>query len=147
MRLVLRTKVDGNYKEVMNKFDRDLFLALAPPFPKIELKEFTGSQKGDVVKIRFKAPVNKDWVSDITGHGSTDDEAYFIDEGRVLPWPLKKWKHIHIVRKISENESEIVDDINYGAGNRLMSVLMYPALLLGFLPRKRIYKRYFSTKN
>ncbi len=144
MKLILRTKVNGNYKDVMSKFDRDLFLALAPPFPPIELKKFTGSETGDEVHIRFKPPVNKDWISDITDHGFDENEAYFVDEGRVVPPPLKTWKHRHIVRRISENESEIVDDIEYGCGNGILNILMYPALLIGFFPRRWTYKKYFN---
>jgi ligand-binding SRPBCC domain-containing protein len=129
----------------MAGFDRDLFLALAPPFPKIELKKFTGSETGDEVHIRFKSPVNKDWISDITDHGIDEKEAYFVDVGRVVPPPLKTWKHRHIVRKISETESEIIDDIEFSSGFAILNVLMYPALLIGFLPRKRIYKKFFSS--
>lgn len=144
MKVILRTKVNGNYKDVMSRFDRDLFLALAPPFPPIELKKFTGSETGDEVHIRFKSPVNTDWVSDITDHGVDEKEAYFVDEGRVLPFPLKSWKHRHIVRKIDDDTCEIIDLIHYGCGNVILNVLMYPALFFGFLPRKRIYKKYFN---
>jgi len=144
MKLVLRTKVNGNYKDIMARFDRDLFLALAPPFPPVELKKFTGSETGDEVHILFKKPVNKDWISDITDHGVDEKEAYFIDQGRVLPPPLKAWKHTHIVRKISENESMIIDNMEFDCGNTLLNFLVYPGLLAGFLPRKIIYKRYFN---
>ena len=147
MEIVLRTKVNGNYKVVMSKFDRDLFLALAPPFPPIELKKFTGSETGDEVHIRFKAPVNTDWISAITDHGMNENEAYFVDEGRVLPSPLKTWKHRHIVRHINDESCEIIDRIHFGCGNQFVNVLLYPFVLLGFLPRKRIYKRYFKHVN
>ncbi len=145
MKVVLRTKVKGNYRTVMAGFDKELFLALAPPFPPIKLEKFTGSEKGDEVHIRFKAPVNSMWISDITDHGFNESEAYFIDKGRVLPWPLKSWTHRHIVRKVKDQESEIIDDIEYDSGIGFLNILLYPALYLGFLPRKRIYKRYFSS--
>ena len=144
MKLVLRTKVNGNYKDVMSKFDKELFLALAPPFPPVELKKFTGSQTGDEVHIHFKKPINRDWISDITAHGVNEEEAYFIDEGRVLPPPLKRWKHKHIVRKISETESQIVDDMEFDCGNILVNLLVYPGLFLGFFPRRFIYRKYFK---
>lgn len=144
MNIVLKTKVKGHYKKVMEQFDRDLFMALAPPFPKIKLVEFTGSKKGDKVHIRFLAPVNTDWVSDITDHHEDENESYFIDEGTTLPWPLKFWKHKHIVRKVDDNTSEIIDDISYRGPNGLMSLLMYPALYFGFLQRKPIYRNYFG---
>ena len=144
MNIVLKTKVTGNFKKVMNNFDKDLFMALAPPFPKIELKEFTGSQKGDRVHIQFLAPVNSEWVSDITEHGSNETEAWFVDEGTTLPFPLKYWKHKHIVRKVDENTSEIIDDITFSGVNGLVSILMWPALYIGFAQRKPIYRKYFN---
>ncbi len=144
MKLVLKTKVKAYYKDVMARFDRDLFLALAPPFPPVELKKFTGSETGDEVHIWFKSPVNKDWISDIMDHGVNEKEAYFVDVGRVVPPPLKRWAHRHVVRHISEESCEIIDDMEYDCGNGVLNVLMYPALLLGFLPRKIIYKRYFN---
>ena len=128
----------------MQRFDRDLFMALAPPFPKIELVSFTGSKKGDQVKIKFLAPVNTTWVSDITEHGEDAQQAWFVDEGTTLPYPLKSWKHRHIVHKIDENNSEIIDDITFEGTNKLISLLLYPALYIGFSQRKPIYRRYFS---
>lgn len=144
MNFVLKTKVKGNYKEVMRRFDRKLFEALAPPFPKIELVEFTGSKKGDKVHIKFLSPVNSEWISDITEHGSNETEAWFVDEGTTLPFPLKFWRHRHIVRSFDESHSEIIDDITYEGVNGLISLLMFPALYFGFLQRKPIYKRYFK---
>lgn len=35
----------------------------------------------------------------------------YIDE--MLKGPLKKWKHIHIFKKINENETNIVDEIEF----------------------------------
>lgn len=144
MNIILKTKVKGNYKEIMQRFDRELFLALAPPFPKIELVNFTGSKKGDKVHIKFLAPVNSEWVSDITADHEDENESYFIDEGTTLPWPLKFWKHKHIVRKIDESHSEIIDDITFKGVNGLISLFIYPALYIGFGMRKPIYRRYFG---
>ncbi|MFK7808329.1 MAG: hypothetical protein AB8F74_11055, partial [Saprospiraceae bacterium] len=91
------------------------------------------------------SPIRTEWISHITDHGHDDKEAYFIDEGKKLPWPLSYWKHKHIVRKIDEDHSMIVDDITYEAGNALMSLLMYPGMWLGFAPRAGIYKSYFGS--
>lgn len=128
----------------MARFDRDLFEALAPRQPKMEIVEFTGSKKGDRVHIRFLQPLKVDWVSVITEDEINNAEAYFIDEGVQLPFPLSFWKHKHIVRKITEDTSFIIDDITFRGPNRLLSLLMYPAIFLGFYPRKRIYRRYFG---
>lgn len=144
MNLVIKTAVKGNYKDILNKFDLDLFKALAPPGPKMEIVEFTGSKKGDRVHIRFLSPVKTEWISDITADEVNDQEAFFIDEGTTLPFPLKYWKHKHLIRKIDEQHSEIIDDITYRASNSLLTLLMYPAMFLAFFPRKRIYRKYFS---
>lgn len=142
----LKARVHGHYKEVMEQFDRDLFEALAPKSAPVEIVSFTGSKTGDKVHLRFKSPINADWISDITDHGSNDDEAYFIDEGRTLPFPLKYWKHRHIVRKVNENESEIIDDMYFSGPNKLITALMKPAIFVAFSPRKKIYQTYFSPE-
>ena len=144
MNIKIQTQVKGNYKEIMAHFDRALFEALAPRQPKMEIVEFTGSKKGDRVHIRFLQPLKVDWVSVITEDEINDAEAYFIDEGVQLPFPLNFWKHQHIVRKITEDTSCIIDDITFRGPNALMTLLLYPAIYLGFYPRKKIYRRYFG---
>lgn len=145
MNIRLETKVKGNYKEVMARFDRKLFEALAPRQGEMEIVEFTGSKKGDRVHIRFLKPLKADWVSVITGDEVNEQEAYFIDEGAQLPFPLSFWRHRHIVRKMTEDTSCIVDDITFRGGNFLVTWLLYPAIFLGFYPRKKIYRRYFGA--
>ena len=144
MNIKLQANVAGNYKDVMARFDRGLFEALAPKQGKMEIVEFTGSKKGDRVHIRFLSPIKADWISAITEDGVDGQEAYFVDEGVQLPFPLSYWKHRHIVRKITENTSCIIDDITFRGPNKLVSLLMYPAIFLGFYPRKKIYRQYFG---
>ena len=144
MRLVLRTQVKGNYKAVMEQFDRNLFEALSPKQGKIEIVEFTGSKKGDRVHLRFLSPIKADWVSLITEDGVNDREAYFVDEGVELPFPLRYWRHRHVVERLTDDTSIIVDDIQYKGSNAIISGLMYPALWAAFYPRKRVYRSYFG---
>lgn len=146
MRIVIKTKVNGNYKDVMDGFDITLFEALKPKFGRMEIVQFTGSSKGDVVHIRFLSPLKADWISDITEDGTDDNRAYFTDVGRVLPPGLKKWKHLHEVKRISESESFIIDDINYRGLNPLLTVLLYPFLWWTFYSRKAKYHRYFNNR-
>lgn len=146
MRFVLRTQVDGHYKEVMNRFDLDLFEALKPKGAKMEIVQFTGSETGDTVELRFLFPLKARWLSKITDHGSDDNQAYFIDEGAVLPFPLRDWKHKHIVEKHSDTQSIIIDDISFSSGYKLIDLLIYLPLLLSFYPRKGVYKKYFAQK-
>ena len=145
MNIKLRTKVDGYYLDVIKRFDLQLFEALKPKGASMEIVEFTGSKKGDVVHIKFNAPIKAEWISDIIEDHEDDRSAYFIDLGRVLPFPLKQWRHKHIVEKIDDNHSYIVDDMTFSGGNIIMDLLIYPGILLGFLPRKKVYRNYFST--
>jgi ligand-binding SRPBCC domain-containing protein len=144
MRLVLRTQVKGNYKIVMEQFDRKLFEALTPKQGKMEIVEFTGSKKGDRVHLRFLSPIKADWVSLITEDGVNEQEAYFVDEGTELPFPLRYWKHRHVVERLTEDTCIIVDDIQYKGPNAVVTALMYPALWAAFYPRKSVYRSYFG---
>jgi ligand-binding SRPBCC domain-containing protein len=144
MKIKLSTVVSGHYLEVMKRFDRDLFTALLPPVGKTEIVEFTGSETGDKVHLRFITPFKAEWISDITDHGQDEDHAWFVDEGRTLPFGLKYWRHKHIVKKVDDHTSEIIDDITFKASNTVFSMLMYPGLWLSFIPRKPIYRKYFQ---
>jgi len=144
MNIQLKTKVDGNYKDIMQQFDRKLFEALKPSHANMEIIEFTGSKKGEKVHLRFHSPIKTDWISLITDDGENEKEAYFIDEGVKLPFPLSYWKHKHIVQKITENTSYIIDDITFKGPIFFISWFMYPAIYAGFYPRKKVYKKYFN---
>jgi ligand-binding SRPBCC domain-containing protein len=143
--ITISTIVQGNYKTVISKFDKQLFEALAPKNATMHIKQFTGSSKGDVVHIQFVKPFKADWISDIIEDGINDKEAYFIDKGRVIPFGIATWQHKHIVRHVTSTTCEIVDDITYTGVNFLWTLLLYPGLYFGFYPRKNIYKKYFNT--
>lgn len=145
MNLQLQTTVRGNYRDLIDRFDRDLFEALAPRQGEMEIVEFTGSRKGDRVHLRFLKPIRAEWVSVITEDAVNDREAYFVDEGVQLPWPLAYWRHRHVVRKITDDTSCIIDDIAFRGVNPLLTALLYPAIYLGFYPRKKIYREYFGA--
>ena len=147
MRLILKTRVKGHYLAIMEQFDRDLFEALAPPIGKMEIVAFTGSQPGDYVHLRFLSPVQAEWISDIVDAGSNDQEAYFVDEGQVLPPPLRFWHHRHIVRKIDEESALVIDDITYHTRLRFLDLLIYPLMWMAFFPRKYVYRRYFGKNS
>ena len=146
MNIQLKTKVDGNYKAVMKQFDRQLFEALKPQNAKMEIVEFTGSKKGDLVHLRFLSPIKTEWISEIIEDGENEREAYFIDKGTKLPFPLSYWQHKHIVQKITEDTSYIIDDMTFKGSNFLLTLFLFPALYIAFYPRKSIYKSYFKKK-
>jgi ligand-binding SRPBCC domain-containing protein len=144
MNIKLKTAVKGHYLKVMKAFDRNLFEALKPPMGEMEIVAFTGSQKGDKVHIRFMKPIKADWISEIVENEMTAEKAWFVDVGTTLPWPLSSWTHRHIVEKIDDDHSMIIDDMTFRGKNFLLTLLLYPAIFLGFYPRKRIYKEYFD---
>ena len=146
MRILITTRVNGHYLDVMESFDRELFQALLPPVGNTKIVAFTGSKTGDKVHLRFISPFKAEWVSEITDHGYNENEAWFVDEGRILPFQLRYWKHRHIVRKVDDVTSEIIDDITYKASNTLLSLIMYPGLWLSFYPRKFAYRKYFKSR-
>lgn len=145
MRIQLKTKVDGNYRAVMEKFDRKLFEALKPKYGKMEIVEFTGSKKNDIVHLRFLSPFKVEWESEIIEDGENENESYFIDEGTKLPFPLSYWKHKHVVQKITEDTSYIIDDMTFEGVHFIFTPLLYPALYIAFYPRKSIYKSFFKA--
>jgi len=144
MNIQLKTKVEGNYKKIMKRFDRQLFEALKPKNANMEIVEFTGSKKGDLVHLKFLSPIKTEWISEIIEDGEDEKESYFIDKGVKLPFPLSYWQHKHIVQKITEDSSYIIDDMTFKGSNFLFTLVLYPALYIAFYPRKKIYKSYFK---
>lgn len=138
------TKVNSKWKHVRERFDRDLFEALNPPFPPVEVVRFDGCHKGDEVSLELNFIFFKQkWTSLITEHGYSDNGFYFIDEGKKLPFFLKRWKHHHGLMGLTEG-TEIIDDIHYATGTWLTDMLLYPMLYLQFAIRKPVYRKYFA---
>lgn len=145
MNIRLETKVKGNYLKVMDQFDRDLFEALEPEIGEMEIVEFTGSKTGDRVHLRFLKPFKAEWISEIIDHGEDEEIAFFVDEGVKMPFGISYWRHKHMVEKINEDTSLIIDNINFRGKNRWHTYLLYPVIFLAFYPRKKVYKKYFGA--
>ncbi|MEM6632109.1 MAG: hypothetical protein AAF694_20700 [Bacteroidota bacterium] len=145
MKICIRTPVTESPMDVLERFDRTLFEALTPPGAQVELIRFDGSKMGDIVHLRLKLLgfIEQDWISDIIEDGSTEERAYFIDQGTQLPFFLTFWKHKHIVEK-AEWGSTIVDDIEFKTPLWLPSFLLYPVLYAQFAFRKPIYQKFFG---
>lgn len=145
MRLTVNTKVKGNYKFVMSKFDESLFTKLNPPFPPVKLKRFDGSKKDDQVILELNFIFFKqNWESLIIYDEITENHALFIDEGIKLPFFLKYWQHHHYVINDDESQSIIKDQITYRTWNKITDWLLIPVFYLQFLYRRPIYKKYFD---
>lgn len=144
MKLKITTAVNQSASEVWKGFNESLFVKLAPPFPKVKLLQFDGSQKGDRVGLELNFVLFKQkWLSDIIDNGEDEEKIFFIDKGVELPFFLKTWQHKHILEKRKKG-STIVDDIEFSTGTIFTDLLMYPALYLQFLYRKPVYKKEFN---
>jgi ligand-binding SRPBCC domain-containing protein len=147
MNFIIKTAVGSTTKEaVMAGFTSDLFLKLAPPFPKLKLLRYDGCEKGHEVHLQMDFLLYKrNWISVITENGVTETEFYFVDEGTLVPAPIKNWKHKHIIRQLG-NSVEIEDNVTYSCGNMIIDKLIFLPIFFLFLYRKPIYKNYFHPK-
>ncbi len=142
MRLILETLITNRTPfAVFQKFDKALFLQLAPPFPRSELIRFDGCKTGDLVGLRLRMLFRWNvWWSEIISDTHTDLEESFVDLGIKLPFFLSYWKHSHRIVKQGK-DVVVVDDIEFKAHNFLLTWLSYPAIYLMFVYRKPIYRR------
>jgi ligand-binding SRPBCC domain-containing protein len=143
MRIYLKTLINNDLNSIEKKFNQTLFEKLCPPLVELKVNRFDGCQKNDEIHLEMKlfGSIKQNWVSKITCSYKSNDEFYFIDEGVQLPAPLSQWKHIHRVEKISNKSCYLIDDINFTSGNKLLDVVLYPALYSIFSFRAPIYKR------
>ncbi|MBU6119687.1 SRPBCC family protein [Hymenobacter siberiensis] len=145
MHVTLRTAVSQSPAVVMAGFTRELFVALAPPFPRLRLLRFDGCHTGDRVEIELDTLVKRlSWTSLIVDDGvQPDGTHFFVDEGQILPPPLRFWRHRHLIQPGSKGGSVIVDALEYRTASRLLDALIYPAMWAQFAWRRPIYRRWF----
>ena len=86
------------------------------------------------------------WTSLITDNGALPDGTlYFVDEGQVLPAPLRQWRHRHLIEPAPGGRgSVIVEDIRFSTGRRWLDWLIYPAMWAQFRLRGPVYRRWFK---
>jgi ligand-binding SRPBCC domain-containing protein len=144
MQLHLKTAVQQDYIAVFNAFDELLFRKLSPPYPRLKLLRFDGSEPGDMVEVELQTGIKSfRWTSRITERNITDTAAYFIDQGQELPPPLHYWHHRHLITK--NGSSAIIHDIiTYSTNFKALDLLLYPLMLAQFSMRKPIYRRVFK---
>jgi ligand-binding SRPBCC domain-containing protein len=147
MKLYFETPIEKKPDVIIKNFNKDLFLALRPPGIKLSVEKFDGCKTGDEVHLKIKSfLMTQTWVSKITQDKLDSNEWSFVDEGVKLPWPLKSWKHIHSVKRVDQNNSLIVDDINFDCFYSWMNYPMKPLLWLSFAVRPSRYKKFFMDK-
>lgn len=130
---------------VADRFDVTLFQALAPRFPKMELLRHDPIVDGGEVHLLLKAgPVHQRWVSVISNVEHTETYFQFVDEGRELPFPFRRWKHTHRVESIDAESCCIIDDITCSTGLRLLDFFAYPVVKKMFSARAPLYVAFFE---
>ncbi len=142
MTITLHSRVEADLQTVSQRFDAHLFRYLLPRGAK--LLHFGGSKTGDTVHLEL--PLAGEWLSEITEDHQSENLNYFIDEGRTLPFPLKTWTHKHSLIRNGQGTT-IEDKMTFSTGTIISDVMTYPALLLSFLPRVWLYKRYFRVNS
>lgn len=144
MKLKISTEVGQSLQQVISGFNEELFKKLSPPFPKVNLKRFDGSLKGDIVSLELDFFIFKQmWTSEIISSLSTPQKFEFVDKGIELPFFLKSWQHRHTLL-LEEGIVSIVDDIDFSSSFKFFDYLLYPVMYLQFFFRKPIYKKVFK---
>jgi len=131
---------------VKKGFNLSLFKALNPPWMPTKVVRFDGCSPGDVVRLKLGLwPLQLDWVSQITEEKYDAEAWYFVDEGVVLPFFLKKWRHLHRVESM-DGQCRVIDQIELQFKTVFWSRLLMPMMRYQFAYRKPIYaKRNWPT--
>jgi ligand-binding SRPBCC domain-containing protein len=133
---------DAELIEVKQGFTLRLFQALNPPWMPAKVLRFDGCSVGDVVRLKLGVwPLNLDWESHITEEKTGEYSWYFVDEGVVLPFFIKKWRHVHLVES-QNGRCRISDQIELAFSSVLWAWVFAPLLRGQFAYRKPIYKKH-----
>ena len=139
-RLVIKTKVKGSPKKIYSRFNKDLLLKLTPPIMDMEVTRFDGNNIDDQIHIVTNIfGLYQSWQNEIIEFYETENEVYFIDQGILIPDPLKSWRHKHIIIKKDELHSMIIDQVFYTTGSKIIDKLLYPIIFALMYYRKPIY--------
>ncbi len=143
MKIQIETQVNQSIHQVWKGFDEKLFMALAPPFPKVKLLRFDGCKAGDEVQIELNFfGLKQHWFAKIMSQTQSETEYQFVDVGTEMPIFVKKWTHTHSIIQEASG-AIIIDNIEFQTWNIITDLLFYPTFYLQFLYRKPIYKRFF----
>jgi ligand-binding SRPBCC domain-containing protein len=146
--IVVKHQVNAPFKQVWATFsDRTkaskLFAALSPPFPKAKLHSFGGTEVGALVKLDLEFGfMSQPWESVVTEQVIKPNEAWFIDEGKVMPLGLIYFSHRHYIKSIDPNTTEITEDITLLASTWLMTLVNQLGFWSQMSARGGVYKKY-----
>lgn len=147
MKIFFETHLESSLATIRENFGSELFLFLKPPGLAITLNRFDGCKEGDEVHLVVNSlGLKQEWVSVMTSEMQNEKEWAFIDEGKILPWPLSSWKHIHRVVYLDDKSSKIIDDITYKCRYSWMEGMIYPILWSTFAIRPSRYRKFFQGR-
>ena len=79
MRILIKTKVEQDFRKVFQAFDIKLFMKLKPPLIGLKVVRFDGCKKNDEVHIVTNIfGFRQKWISLITEQYAGENEIYFI---------------------------------------------------------------------
>lgn len=74
---------------------------------------------------------------------SSNNSFQFKDHGKILPFGLISWLHIHRVYK--KNDHIIIkDELNFKHKNNFLGIFIYPIMVFPIVIRKILYPVYFK---
>jgi ligand-binding SRPBCC domain-containing protein len=148
MKIYFETTVSASFETVKENFNENLFAALKPPGLGFTIKRFDGVKKGNEIHLEINMPslLSKKWVSVVTHEEGSKNAWSFVDEGKILPWPLTRWRHAHWVVKLNEKHSKIIDDIYFECSPAALGPAIRPVLWAAFAVRPSFYKKFFKDR-
>ena len=147
MKIIIESEIlNHDFRKVFSEFNESLFKSLNPSFTPLTIKKFDGCDKGDIVHVIIgRKPFSVTWISEIIDFSQSQEEINFTDVGTTLPFPLKKWKHIHRIIRQGEHKTIIRDEIEYRTFCIAIDYLIYPLMQIQFGVRRKKYSQYFNT--
>lgn len=147
MKFTICHTVNGEIQQVNNRFNQQLFLELKPALMNLEIVTYEGHTPGSRLHIRVGGMgMMQEWTGKIDAAKTGEKFIVFRDAGEKLPFPLHKWQHVHALKKLSQNQTLIIDRISFHCKNQLLTVLFYPFLYIMFRLRRKKYQKYFRLR-
>ena len=144
MKILLKSRVKKDFHRVVSGYNEALFRFLMPPLGLLRLLRYDGQNPGDIVHLRFGIPLINDFKVVIRNAWTSPKEYRCADRGLVMPFGIRFWQHTHRVVSLNENNTALIDLIEFKTDWWLLDLLIYPLLFLFFLPRTWQYARYYK---
>jgi len=141
-------QVTGSMPYVWSIFDKDLLAKLAPPFPIARVIRFDGCKAHDQVIIELDFLIYKTrWTSEITSYIGDATSHVFVDEGIIVPFGIKTWRHEHRIEVNNKTQSVIIDKIHFQTRYILLDWLLFPLIWGMIAYRIPLYKKLLKQPN